>query len=117
VSGLAQAFPAQHGCPSPPQVTQLDDPHVLPDGHVMQTVPPRPHASSLAPLSHVVPEQHPEHDVASQAQTPLRQCCPVPHEPAGHTPPHPSSAPQGLPLQLGVQLHIVSHWHAPATHC
>jgi hypothetical protein len=53
----------------------------------------------------VLPLQHPVHDVPSQTQTPAVQCCPLPHEPVSHTPPHPSSAPHALPAQLGVQPH------------
>ncbi len=105
VSGEAHAFPAQHGCPLPPHAPQLEVPHVCPPPHETQTVPPMPHALLLVPGSHVVPEQHPPHDVASQTHTPVTQCSPVEHVPAPHTPPHPSPAPHALPVQLGVHPH------------
>jgi hypothetical protein len=49
VSGALHVLPAQHGCPLPPHVPQLPVPHAVPDGHDMQTLPPRPHASSRVP--------------------------------------------------------------------
>ena len=105
VSGAAQAWPAQHACPLPPHAPQLALPHACPLAHAVHTVPPWPHALALVPLSHVEPEQQPEHDVGSQAHTPLAQRCPVAHEPAAQTPPHVSLAPHALPVQSGVQPH------------
>jgi hypothetical protein len=106
VSGGAQP-PAQHGCPLPPQVPQLT-PHTVPLPHGAHATPPPPHALALVPLAHVVPLQHPLHDVGSHVQTPNTQCSPVPQLPSVHTPAQPSLAPQDLPSQLAV--------HAPTPH-
>jgi hypothetical protein len=65
-------------------------------------VPPWPQAASPVPGSHVLPLQHPVHDVESHAHTPLTQCWPLPQLPLLHTPPQPSLAPQALPVQLAV---------------
>jgi hypothetical protein len=73
-SGLAQTLPGQQACPLPPHVPQLPVPQLVPLAHAVQTVPPIPHAALLVPDSHVSLLQQPEHDVASQAQTPLTQC-------------------------------------------
>jgi hypothetical protein len=69
----------------------------------MHTLPPPPHASSSVPGSQVATSQQPLHDVPSQMHRPVSQCWPLPHEPSWHEPPHPSSAPQALPVQLGTQ--------------
>jgi hypothetical protein len=104
VSGDVHAPPVQHGCPLPPHAAQLD-PHVVPFAHDTQRVPPVPHAPSLVPLSHVVPLQHPPHDVPSHTQSPSSQRCPAPHVPLVQTPPHPLLAPHAFPAQLGSQPH------------
>jgi hypothetical protein len=102
VSGDAHCPPAQHACPLPPQAPQLV-PHVWPEVHEAQVVPPCPQASPLVPGSHVVPEQHPAHEVGSHAHAPATQCCPLAHDPVTHAPPQPSSAPHAFPVQSGVQ--------------
>jgi len=66
VQGL---LPAQHACPLPPHVPQLPVPHATPAWHAVQAVPPFPHEPSLAPAWHVLPWQHPVHDVGSHTQT------------------------------------------------
>jgi hypothetical protein len=104
VKGEAHCPPAQHACPLPPHAPQLV-PHVCPVLHEAQVVPPCPQAALLVPGSHVVPEQHPVHDVGSHSHTPPAQCCPVAHDPAAHVPPQPSSAPHAFPLQSGAQPH------------
>jgi hypothetical protein len=45
----------------------------------MQPDPPAPHAPELVIGTHVVPEQHPEHDWELQTQVPLSQICPAAH--------------------------------------
>jgi hypothetical protein len=102
VSGAAQAPPVQHCCPLPPQVPQLPLPHSAPGPHAMHCAPPIPQTSSLVPGSQALLAQQPAHEVASQVQMPLTQRWPVGHAPPAQTPPQPSSAPQGLPVQAGV---------------
>jgi hypothetical protein len=106
VSGDAHAWPVQHCWPSPPHVPQLPVPHFSPPPQATHVTPPAPHEPSEVPDSHVLPLQHPAQDAPSHVQTPLMQCWPVPQEPVWHTPPQPSSAPQALPVQLGVHPHF-----------
>jgi hypothetical protein len=87
----------------PPHAPQLVLPQVVPVAHVAHTAPPWPHAESLVPGSQVLPEQHPVHELVSQAQAPPAQRCPGAHDPSVHAPPQPSSAPHALPEQSGVQ--------------
>ena len=120
-SGALHVSPGQHAWPLPPHAPHVV-PQVVPDAHSMQTVPPCPHAVLSVPDSHVVPLQHPLHDVASHAHTPFEHSCPVPHVPLVHTPPHPSLAPHALPVQLAVHPqtplappppHVSGALHAP----
>jgi hypothetical protein len=61
---------------------------------------------SDAPDSHVVPLQHPEHDVGSQVHAPATHRCPLAQLPCVHTPVQPSLSPQALPAQLGVHVPV-----------
>jgi hypothetical protein len=71
-SGVAHALPRQQGCPAPPQVPQ-STPHVCPVAHAAHAAPPPPHEALSFPLAHVLPLQHPAHDVASHLHTPPTQ--------------------------------------------
>jgi hypothetical protein len=68
-SGLAHPVPAQHGWPLPPHVPQ-STPHVWPLAQGAHTTPPLPQDVSCVPDAHVLPPQHPAHDVASHRHTP-----------------------------------------------
>lgn len=76
-----------------------------------QVVPPCPHADGSVPSSHVLPVQHPEHDVGPHAQTPPLQNWPTSHDASTpvHTPPQPSPPPHTCPSHVGV------HPHSPVT--
>src|SRR5215472_3756369 len=74
--------------------------------HAVHAVPPAPHALGVVPSRHSPAEQQPLHEVLSQAQVPLTQCCPWPHAPVWQIPPQPSLAPQVLPAQLGAHPHV-----------
>jgi hypothetical protein len=89
----------------PPHAPHVALPQATPLGHDAQTVPPTPHALTLAPVSQVETSQHPSHEVPSHTHRPVSQCWPLPHDPSWHDPPQPSSAPHALPLQLGVHPH------------
>lgn len=81
---------AVHGAPLP----HLQLPETQPSAkvvlHAVHVVPPGPQAERLAGVTQTLPEQHPEHEAASQTQSPPEQTWPE---------------PQGLALP---------HWHAPA---
>jgi hypothetical protein len=42
--------------------------------HPKQSTPPFPHVAFVVPGSHVLPLQHPAHDVGSHTHAPLMQC-------------------------------------------
>lgn len=106
-SGNAHVEPEQHACPLPPHVPQ-STPHALPAAHAVHAAPPMPQALCESPLAHVLPSQHPAHDVPSHVQTPSEHRSPCPHAPSVHTPSHPLLAPHALPAHDGV--------HAPVPH-
>jgi hypothetical protein len=93
--GTLHVDPAQH---PDGQVVTLHPSHApasqcCPLGHAAHADPAAPHDTSLTPLLHTSPSQHPVHDAALQRQTPSTHASPdahgAPHAPASnsaHTP-------------------------------
>ena len=78
--------------------------HACPGMHALHAPPPVPHAARSVPAWHAPLAQQPLQDIVSQVQAPATQRRPAPHVPCAHLPPHPSSAPQAFPVQLGVHV-------------
>ena len=74
------------------------------EGHDWHAAPPAPQTPATLPGSHVVPEQHPLHELPSHTQAPPWQCCPVEH--AGPAPqvhvPEPEQPSPVVPQSLQV---------------
>lgn len=88
--------------------------HVPLDEHFAHVAPSWPHALVDVPDWQIEPAQQPLHDVGSHTHAPPSQCCPMPHEPVMHVPPHPSEAPHALLVHDGVHVPSPQMFGPPA---
>jgi hypothetical protein len=100
----------------PPQVPQPPVPHATPPVHAAQAAPPRPQAPFDVPLSHVFPEQQPEHDVGSHEHAPATQWSPDGHEPVAQMPSQPLLWPHAFDSQSGTHEPLPHRFTPPAPH-
>ncbi len=105
--------PPEQLCPSP-QGGPLPHKHAPPVVHVSAVTPQGSHCDPPEPQlsevteTHVVPEQHPVHEVELHTQAPLLQICPLPHcafVPQRHIPAEQLSADAALhPTQVSAPM-------------